>query len=113
MHFRTYETTNRRGKIQLTIQYLVYNLKMAPPLSDQMKAQCVLWMHETKSATLVRRKCRVIYKMKKSIPSRGSILSWYNTFLETGHIMSQVKKGRKEIDNDVIQTLRDLFEESP
>ena len=86
---------------------------MSPPLSDRMKAQCVLWMHETKSATLVRRKCRVEFKMKKGIPSRSTILSWYSNFLETGHIMSQVKKGRKEIDNDVVQTLSELFEESP
>ena len=83
-------------------------IKMTPSISDKMKAHCVLWMHEHQSATVVRRKCRNAYNMIKGIPSRTTINRWYSNFKETGYVMSQEKKGRKKIDNAIVDFTRTL-----
>ena len=44
---------------------------MVPQISDEAKSECVLWMHETKSPTIVRRKFQTKYGRRSAVPSRG------------------------------------------
>lgn len=53
-------------------------------LTDQDKAQCVLWLAETKSLASVRRRFR--QKFKKEPPSISDIRVWSERFKETGSI---------------------------
>ena len=85
------------------------------PVTDQAKAECVLWMHECQSPTQVIRKYRNKYSKnsRKKIPSRSTIRLWYRNFLETGHVMSQTKKGRKAVDPNIVERLQRIFREQP
>ena len=85
------------------------------PITDQAKALCVLWMHESKSQTEVCRKFRNKYSKNShwNVPSRSSIRSWYRNFLETGHVMSQTKKGRKRVDPHIVEQLGRIFRAQP
>ncbi len=82
-----------------------------PTVSDPIKAQCVLWMHEMQSPTEVRRRYRIKYSINngRDIPNRKAILSWYAKFKETGHLSSNTKRGRKRVDNCV----QDIFRDDP
>ena len=86
-----------------------------PTVSDPIKAQCVLWMHEMQSRTEVRRRYRIKYSINngRDIPSRKAILSWYAKFKETGHLSSNTKRGRKRVDNGVVKRLLDIFRDDP
>ena len=52
--------------------------------TDDVKSQCTLWMHESKSALIVRRKFRSKYPhCRKNLPSRKVTRTWYIRFTES------------------------------
>ena len=56
--------------------------------TGDMKAQCTLWIHESKSAVVVRRKF-IMSKhphWRNKITSRKVTRTWYSRFTESGHI---------------------------
>ena len=84
-------------------------------VSDEAKAQCILWMHETQSPMKVMREFRLRYSKNNhwKVPSRTTIRRWYSNFLKTGHVMSQAKKGRKSVDQHIVERLERIFKEHP
>ena len=85
-------------------------------VNDQLKAQCVLWMHELKSPTAVIRKLRYVKGMKSGLPSRSTIRFWYKNFQETGNFKgkSKNKKGpKKVVTEETVHTLSNLYKDNP
>ena len=56
-------------------------LKMAT-FTGAERAHCVFWFHDTQSATAVQHKFRTEYGREP--PSRPTVYSWHQTFVETG-----------------------------
>ena len=72
-------------------------------------------MHESQSPTKVIREYRLKYSKNNrwKVPSRTTIRRWYTNFLETGHVMSPAKKGRKCVDQHIVERLERIFKEHP
>lgn len=81
-------------------------------LTVQQKAQCVLWLQEFKSATLVRRELRRVYGIKKG-PALTSITNWRVRFLETGSINDRPRSGRPSTHEEHIELVRQAFKDDP
>ena len=76
------------------------------------RARCVLWLHETNSATSVQRRFR--NEFGKDPPSRPTIYSWHKTFVETGCSVRHVKSpGRPRVSDAVVEQVRESFARSP
>ena len=75
--------------------------------TDDMKAQCTLWIHESNSAVVVRRKFISKHPhFRNNIPSRKDIRTWYIRFTRSGrHDTEIVHRGRPLI----VEALQHLF----
>ena len=82
--------------------------------SAQDKARCVLWMAELGSADkdVARRK---FYNEngRRITPDIKSIKRWYEQLVSTGNVVSQTKRGRKTIDDQTVENVSRLFEDTP
>ena len=86
---------------------------MASQFNDKIRAQCVLWMQDTGSPTIVRRKFHKKYGKNSTPPSRRVILIWYKNFKETGHMQSDAKRGRKPVCDSTVNAVNELFSNNP
>ena len=86
---------------------------MATQINDEIKAQCVIWVHETGSPTIVRRKFHTKYGRRSVALSRRVIRLWYEKFKETGHVQSNTKRGRKPVNDATVNALNELFTDHP
>ena len=76
------------------------------------RARCVFWFHDTQSATAVQRKFRTEYGREP--PSRPTIYSWHQTFVETGCSVRHAKSpGRPQVPEAAVEQLRESFSRSP
>ena len=83
-------------------------------IDKKIKAECILWLNETGSPTKVIRKYHSKYGRNANAPSRSQIRSWFNAFKDTGCVNSTLTGGRKlRVNNDVVDTLKDLYEGTP
>jgi len=60
--------------------------------SMNVKAQCVLWYHETNSPVTVQRKFRNEYGQPP--PDVESVKAWYSKFVETDSVGDLNRSGR-------------------
>ena len=79
--------------------------------SNQEKAQCVLWYHETQSPKTVQRQFQTAYH--RQAPDVKSIKMWYAKFKATGSVCDLPRTGRPGPSAQAIQTVRDAFLRSP
>jgi len=88
---------------------------MASAITDQMKAQCILWMNQYKSAVVVRRKFRTKYpNYRHNIPSRTVIRTWYSRFSETGRIdQGNEHRGRPPVRPQIVEAIDNIYKENP
>ena len=79
--------------------------------TDDMKAQCTLWIHESKSAVVVRRKFISKHPhCRNNIPSRKVIRSWYSRFTGSGRLDTEnVHRGRPLI----VEAISNIYQENP
>ena len=72
-------------------------------------------MHEMQSPTAVRRRYRTHYAIKngRDLPTRKILQLWYSKFLETDQMSSNTKRGRKPVDNEVVERLKEIFRDDP
>lgn len=76
------------------------------------RARCVLLFHETNSATSVQRRFR--NEFGKDPPSRPTIYSWYNNFVQSGCSVPHSKSpGRPSVSDAVVEQVRESFARSP
>ena len=74
------------------------------------RARCVLGLlfHETNSATSVQRRFR--NEFRKDPPSRPTIYSWHNNFVQTGCSVRHAKPpGRPSVCDAVVEQVRESF----
>lgn len=81
---------------------------MATP---QQKAQCVIWLVETKSVTTVQRNFRREYG--GSAPDPKSIRSWLKQFKETGSVLKGKRPGRPSVSAENVERIRASCQRSP
>lgn len=79
--------------------------------SVQEKAQCVIWLTESKSPVTVQRKYRTKYG--KPPPPVNSIKRWLKTFMETGSVEKRKSSGRPRTSNETVAAIQDVFDRSP
>ena len=80
-------------------------------LTNQEKAQSVLWYHKLKSPTAVQREFR--NEFEKDPPHINSIKRWFKNFMETGCILDRKRSGRPSIDKETVDAVRVAFHCSP
>ena len=69
--------------------------------SSQEKADCILWLQEHNSPTVVQRKFRTKYGRNKTAPTRRAIKIWHANFRETGSC-EKVRQRTPTIDRGAI-----------
>ncbi|KFM61202.1 hypothetical protein X975_03155, partial [Stegodyphus mimosarum] len=80
-------------------------------LTNQEKAQCVLWYHETRSSTTVQRHFQTIFG--RNPPDVKSIKAWYEKFKNTGSVADLPRSGRPRTSADRVEAVRQSFLRSP
>ena len=85
--------------------------------TDDMNAQCTLWMHESKSAVIVRRKFRSKYpRCRNNILLRKVIRTWtwYSRFTELGRIDKwNVHRGSSPFGPLIVEAIGNIYQENP
>lgn len=81
---------------------------MATP---QQKAQCVIWLIETKSVVTVQRNFRRNYGVNP--PSDKTIRQWFSAFKETGSVLKQKSPGRPSVSQEKVDRIRASCLRSP
>ena len=73
----------------------------------QEKAQCVLWLAETKSPITVQRNFRRMYH--KDPPSVPSIYAWMQKFKDAGNVEHAKNYGRPSTSEENVERIRESF----
>ncbi|KFM60144.1 hypothetical protein X975_22189, partial [Stegodyphus mimosarum] len=81
---------------------------MATP---QQKAQCVIWLIETKSVVTVQRNFRRNYGVNP--PSDKPIREWFSAFKETGSVLKQKSPGGPSVSQEKVDRIRASCLQSP
>ena len=76
--------------------------------SMQEKAQCVLWVHESRSP--VHRQFR--RKYGRDPPDVKSIKGWYDEFKETGSVCDKRRSGRPGVSDKTVDTVHTALQRS-
>lgn len=79
--------------------------------TNQEKAQCVLWYHETRSSTTVQRHFQTTFG--RNPPDVKSIKAWYEKFKNTGSVADLPRSGRPRTSADRVEAVRQSFLRSP
>jgi hypothetical protein len=80
-------------------------------VSMKEKAQCVLWLHETRSPGTVQRNFSREYE--RHLPDVKSITGWNAKFKETGSVGDRERTGRPSASEETFDAVRDDFQRSP
>ncbi len=75
--------------------------KMASPIE---KAQCVVWLVETKLPIAVQRRSRTNFE--KAPPDVRSIKEWLKSFLKTGSVYKSESSGRPSVSDKKVKEIR-------
>jgi hypothetical protein len=75
------------------------------------KAQCVVWLAETKSPVSVQRPFRKKYG--KNPPDVKFVKSWMRKFLGTGTVEKGRSSGRPSISGETVTNIQTAFARSP
>jgi hypothetical protein len=75
------------------------------------RADCVLWFHETKSATAVQRRFRRMFGLIP--PARPSIYTGYKQFIQSGRLCNDKSSGRPPVSEATVNRVRQTFVCSP
>lgn len=89
-----------------------YN-KMSPLLafSQQQRAECVRWYHETHSVTQTQRNYHTKYAAKP--PVRNSILNWASKFETRGTVENESRSGRPQLSSQHEKRVSTYFNRHP
>ena len=77
----------------------------------QEKAQCVVWLAETKSVKVMPRDYRPQYG--KELLSKQTIREWLEKFLEIGSVQLRPECGRPSVSDERVEQVCESFQRNP
>ena len=92
---------NHNNKLSCLKSDFSFHFKMMA--SIQKKAQCIIWLTESKSPVTVQQKHWMKYG--KPSPPVNSIKRWLKTFMETGSVEKQKSSGQPQTSNKTVAAI--------